>query len=98
MNTKYEIVVLKLTSGEELVARVIADEMMRFVVMHPLSIVPGNNGVGLMPSIFTADEDKEVVINKNNITMTATPREEVRIKYIEMISNIVVPEKKIIMG
>ncbi len=94
----YDVRILKLTSGEELVVKVIKEEIMQLTVMHPLSIAPSQQGVGLIPSFFTADEDAEVVINKSNITMYAVPREEVMNKYIEMISGIALPEKKIILG
>ncbi len=94
----YDIRIIKLTSGEELIVKVIKDEMMQLTVMHPLSVAPSQQGVGLIPSFFTSDEDSEVLINKSNITMYAAPREEVKNKYIEMISGITLPDKKIIMG
>jgi small nuclear ribonucleoprotein (snRNP)-like protein len=95
---KNEIIILKLTSGEELIAKVINDELMQLTVKNPISVATTTQGIGLIPCLFTANEELDVIINKNNIIMYASPREEIKNKYIEMTSGITVPNKKIILG
>ena len=89
---------IKVTSGEELVAKVVEIEGQYVVLSNPVSIIPSQRGVGLQPSMFTADPDSLVRINTNNVTLYAPTEDGVKMKYIEAITGIKVPEKKLILG
>lgn len=67
-------------------------------VDSPVSIAPGPQGMGLVPSMFTADPSQSVTINTNSIAMYAETEDAVRMKYIEATTGIRVPDKKIITG
>lgn len=95
LNTVYSI---KLTSGEELVARVTKVDGHNITVQNPLSVAPGPQGMGLMHSMFTADPDSEITLNSNTITMAAPTDSSVKSKYVEATTGLVIPDKKIIMG
>lgn len=90
----------KFTSGEEMVAQVVGYETSykTIEVSNPVSIAPGPQGMGLVPSMFTADVSKTITININAIAMYAETEESVCRKYIEATTGIQVPDKKIIMG
>jgi hypothetical protein len=89
----------KLNSGEEMVAKYFAESTGNFIVVSdPVSIAPGPQGLGLVPSMFTADPSKSVTINTNCITMYSETDDAVRMKYIEATTGIKVPEKKILVG
>lgn len=93
-----EVYTFKLTSGEEVVARVV-DTDDKYVLLHdPVSVAPGPQGMGLMPSMFTANPKAETRLNTNNVTIYALTEETVKAKYIEATTGLVVPDKKIIMG
>lgn len=95
INTVYTI---KLNSGEELVAKV-TDVTENDIALHdPLSVAPGPQGVGLIPSLFTADPKNETRLNKSSIAIYALTDESVKSKYTQATSNIIVPEKKLILG
>lgn len=88
----------KLSSGEELIAKVTAVEGIDVWIENPVSVAPGPQGMGLVPSLFTADPAKNVRININCVVLCAPTEEAVTNKYIEATTGIKVPDKKIIMG
>jgi hypothetical protein len=92
------IYTLKLNSGEELVAKAVAISDSELMVSDPVSVGPGPQGMGLVPSLFTADHGKPVAININSIAIYAPTDESVRVKYIQATTGISVPEKKILMS
>jgi hypothetical protein len=92
------IYTFKLNSGEELVARVVDTNQDTFAIDHPVSIAPGPQGMGLVPSMFTANMDEPVRLNINSVALVAETDQVVSAKYIEATTGISVPDKKIIMG
>jgi hypothetical protein len=92
------IYTFKLNSGEELVAKVVDVSKDTFSVDHPVSIAPGPQGMGLVPSIFTGNMNEPVQLNINSVALIANTDESVAAKYIEATIGIRVPDKKIIMG
>lgn len=99
MNIKVgEVWTLKLNSGEELVARVEAISDTDIQLLDPLSVAPGPQGVGLIPSLFTADPKGEIRLNKSSIALYALADAEIKAKYLHATTGLVVPEKKLILG
>ena len=92
------IYTFKLNSGEELVAKVADANPDTFAVIHPVSIAPGPQGMGLVPSMFTGNMDEPVQLNINSVALLAETDGAVSAKYIEATTGISVPDKKIIMG
>lgn len=88
----------KVTSGEELVAKVVEADGQFITLSDPVSIIPSQRGVGLQPSMFTADPGSLVRLNINNVTLFALTEDGVKMKYIEAITGIKVPDKKIVLG
>lgn len=94
-----KVYTFKFNSGEEVVAKYSAEVVGDYIaVTSPVSIAPGPQGMGLVPSMFTAAPDQSVTINTNNIAMYGETDESVRAKYIEATTGITIPDKKIIMG
>lgn len=94
-----KIYTLKLNSGEELITKVQSECVGNYVaVSNPVSIAPGPQGMGLVPSMFTANPDQSVTINTNSIAMYSETDQSVQAKYIQATTGIQVPDKKIVMG
>lgn len=94
-----EIYTLKLTSGEEITCKIFNRFADTVEVTQPISMVLGPQGLQMMPSLFSANQDKTVHINTATIVMQAEPREDVRAKYIEATTGIATPPaKQIITG
>ena len=91
---------IKLNSGEELIAKVTQVHLGQgyVVVTNPVSIAPGQQGMQMIPSMFTADIDKEIRLNTTSVSLYAITEQSVSDKYLEATTGITVPEKKIILG
>lgn len=93
------VMTFKLNSGEELIAKVVGVDGQFVKVTEPVSIAPSPQGMGLVPSMFTAEPTAESVININSVSLYAVTEESVKFKYIEATTGIKLPpEKKIILG
>jgi len=64
-----EVITLKLTSGEEIVAKLVEDGPVYYKLSRPMVIAMGAKGPGLMPYLFTVDPDKEIKLLKTTITV-----------------------------
>ena len=68
------------------------------VIEDPVSVAPGPQGLGLVPSMFTADIKEEIQLNTASVALYALTEDGVKMKYIEATTGIQVPEKKLILG
>lgn len=97
-----EVWTFKLNSGEEVIGRVDTVPTTGLIgtitIKHPMSVAPSQNGLGLIPSMFTMDEDATCTLNLSSVALCAPTADAIRNKYIESTSKLVVPSKKIIMG
>ena len=95
-----QVYTFKLNSGEELIARVEKQEFNAewITISDPVSVAPGPQGMGLVPSMFTADPSGEIKLNTRSVSLFALTDDNVKMKYIEATTGIKVPEKKIILG
>ena len=88
----------KMNSGEEMVAKVKQSGGDWLVLEEPVSIAPGPQGMGLVPSLFTADPKEEIRLNTNSVSLVSRTDDSVKMKYLEATTGIKVPEKKLILG
>ena len=93
-----EVYTFKLNSGEEMVAKVKQAGGDWIVLEEPVSIAPGPQGMGLIPSLFTADPKAEIKLNTNSVSLVSETDDSVKMKYLEATTGIKVPEKKILVG
>ena len=93
-----KVYTFKLNSGEEMIAKVIDAGEGYAMLQDPVSVAPGPQGMGLVPSMFTADPDKNPRLNMNCVDNSALTDESVSMKYIEATTGIKVPEKRILVG
>ena len=99
MNIKInEVVSIKLNSGEELITRVKEVTDAYLIITEPVSVAPGPQGMGLVPSLFTAKPDGEFTLNRNSIAVICETEYNIKTKYTEAVSGLKVPEKKILVG
>jgi len=99
MNIKEnEVYSFKLNSGEELIAKVIKVADSFLTLEEPVSVAPGPQGVGLIPSMFTADPKGETKLNTNSIAIVSQTEDGVKTKYIQATTGIAVPSKKLVLG
>ena len=95
-----KIYTFKLNSGEELISKVVEvdKENNQCLLSNPASVAPGPQGMGLVPSMFTASPDTSVRLSFTSVAMLCETDESVQDKYREATSGIQVPDKKLILG
>jgi hypothetical protein len=93
-----QVYTFKLNSGEELIAKVKFSGGDWIEIEDPVSVAPGPQGMGLVPSMFTSDPKEKTKLNTNSVSLVALTDDNVKMKYIEAITGIKVPEKKLILG
>jgi hypothetical protein len=64
-----EVITIKLTSGEEVVAKLVEETELYYTLSRPMVLSMTQQGVGMMPYLFTVSPDSEVKLNKATITM-----------------------------
>jgi hypothetical protein len=93
-----KVYTFKLNSGEELIAKVIQAGGEFIQIEEPVSIAPTQQGMQMIPSIFTANPKGEFKLNTSSIAIYAETDDSVRMKYLEATTGIKVPDKKIVLG
>ena len=93
-----KVYTIKLNSGEELITKVVEITRDNIIIEEPVSIAPGQQGMQMIPSMFTADPKGKFTLNTNSIAMYAETEDNVKMKYLEATTGIKVPEKKIVLG
>jgi hypothetical protein len=93
-----KVYTFKLNSGEELIAKVNKSDNEWIEIEHPVSVAPGPQGMGLVPSMFTAEPGAQIKLNICSVSIYALTEDAVKMKYIEATTGIKIPDKKIIMG
>jgi len=88
----------KLNSGEELIAKVKQAGGDFIDLEEPVSIAPTQQGMQMIPSMFTAEPKGIFRLNTNSIAIYAETDDSVRMKYLEATTGIKVPDKKIVLG
>jgi uncharacterized alpha/beta hydrolase family protein len=83
-----EVVTLKLTSGEELVARLDEETATHYKLSKPMVIGMGAKGPGLMPYLFTVSQDKTIPLLKTTVTVAVSSDKIFADQYMQSTTNI----------
>ena len=83
-----EVITLKLTSGEELVAKLVEETAVYYKLSHPQVIGHGPKGPGLMPYLFTVNPDKEVKLLKTAVAVVEASDKQFADQFIQATTGI----------
>ena len=98
---KDKVYTFKLTSGQEVIAKVADIDNDYYHVSAALTLGQGPNGVGFMPAISSGEPIVDTPLLKMAVAMITPTREDIREAYVESVdpSGIIKPEpKQIITG
>jgi len=84
-----DIVTLKLTSGEELVGKLIEEKDNAYKIKTPLTLVMGQGGIGLQQYLFTAEVDKSHLFPKSSVTIITKTMKQFAEAYQKQTSGLV---------
>lgn len=83
-----EVITLKLTSGEELVAKLEEETDAYYKLSHPQVIGMGPSGPGLMPYLFTVSPERDVKLSKTTVTVAEPTDAPFAKQFLESTSKI----------
>jgi hypothetical protein len=86
--TEGEVVTLKLTSGEEIVAKLVEDGPVYYKLSRPMVIGMGQNGPGLMPYLFTVNPSTDVKLQKSTVTVAEATDAQFAKQFLESTTGI----------
>jgi hypothetical protein len=86
--TSGEVVTIKLTSGEELVAKLDEETATHYKLSRPLVLSMGPQGIGMVPYLFTASQDKIIPLSKATVTVIVPTMKEASDQYIQSTTGI----------
>lgn len=86
--TPGEVVTIKTTAGEEIVAKLVEENPLGIKVSKPLCLTATKDGIGLVPFLFTTDPEAEVTINKSTVMVLAPTVKDAADTYTEKTSGI----------
>ena len=77
-----EVVTIKLTSGEELVTKLVEENALFLKVSKPMVLSMTAQGIGMMPYLFTVDNNKDIRINKGTVTVIEATEKQFADQYL----------------
>ena len=83
-----EVITLKLTSGEEIVAKLVEDGAAYYKLKNPQVIGMGPKGPGLMPYLFTVNPDTEINLQKSTVTVAEATDAQFAKQFLESTTGI----------
>jgi hypothetical protein len=83
-----EVITLKLTSGEEIVAKLVEDGAAYYKLSRPMVIGMGQKGPGLMPYLFTVHPDKDIKISKATVTVAESTDKQFADQFLQTTTGI----------
>lgn len=86
--TTGDVVTFKMVNGDEVVAKVTEESSTEFRVSKPTTVMPSQQGIGLMQSLFTASLEQEIIISKSHVMMHSLTVDEIKNHYIQTTTGI----------
>jgi len=83
-----EVVTIKTTAGEEIVAKLVEENPTMVTVSKPLVLTAGQKGIALVPFLFTTDPDADISISRATIMVLAPTDKDASNTYIQNTTGI----------
>lgn len=83
-----EVVTIKTTAGEEIVAKLVEENPMAITVSKPLVLTAGQKGIALVPFLFTTEPDADIQISRGTIMVLAPTGKDAANTYIQNTTGI----------
>jgi hypothetical protein len=83
-----DIVSFKISNGDEIVAKIVEERTDAFVVSKPCTIIPSERGLGLMQSLFSAEVNTDMTLQKIHVILHAPSVKDLQNHYIRTTTGI----------
>jgi hypothetical protein len=78
-----EVISLKLISGEEILAKLVEETDKEYKVSKPLVLSVGQQGLGMIPLMFTIDPEKDIKISKSSVMVISNTDKQFANQYLQ---------------
>ena len=85
---KGDVVTVRLSSGEEIVARMQDETDTVLKLSKPMAAMMSEKGLALIPFILTVDPETDINLNKNQVMFVAKPVKEISDHYLQSTTGI----------
>ena len=86
--SKEDIVSFKLVNGDEIVSKIIEETANDYVISKPCTVIPSQQGMGLLQSLFTSELNNNITLSKTHVMMSGKTVEAVKNHYIQTTTGI----------
>jgi hypothetical protein len=86
-----DVVTFKLTSGEEIIARINEDRTTEYVLTKPMALInTPNGGLGMMPTPISSNPTESVVLNKHAVSIHVKSDGALASQYLEKTTGLTI--------
>lgn len=85
-----EVITLKLTSGEEVIATLVEETDKYIKVSKPRVLTAAQGGIGMAPYLFTVDPDKNIKIAASTVVVLEPTEKESASSYTKATTGLIV--------
>jgi hypothetical protein len=78
-----DIVSIKLSTGDEVVGKLLSEDDNQIVLSKPLALTATQQGMGLVPFMFTVDQESKFPFNKQLVLIIMKTEQEMSSNYIQ---------------
>ncbi len=83
-----EIVSIKTTGGEEMIAKLVEESDSHYKLNRPMSLSMSAQGIGMIPFMLTANHDKDLKLQKLVVSAIETTDKQFADAYIQQTTGI----------
>lgn len=83
-----DIVCFKVVTGDEIIAKIVEIVADGFVVNRPCTVIPSQQGLGLMQSLISADINNNVTLKSEHVIMHGAVITDIENHYIRTTTGI----------
>ena len=82
------IVCFKIVNGDEIVAKLESEDLDSYTVSKPCTVIPTQNSIALVQSLFSGDINNSITIKKSHVIMHSTVISDIENHYIKTTTGI----------
>jgi hypothetical protein len=91
-----DILCFKILNGDEIVAKLVEEAADKFVISRPCTVIPSQQGLGLIQSLFSGDINTNITLLKSHVMMHSPVVKDIENHYIRTTTGIEPVSKGII--
>jgi hypothetical protein len=83
-----DVICFKVVNGDEIVAKLVEEKTDGYVVSKPCTIIPSQQGLGLVQSLFSGDINNNITLSKSHVIMHSPVIKDIESHYIKTTTGI----------